>query len=41
MSSQEQPKGFFSSAFVGICVVIATVVVVGGVFIFLLMQQAH
>lgn len=41
MSGQEQQKGFLSSAFGGIVVVIGTVVVVGGIFIFALMQSAH
>jgi hypothetical protein len=40
MSNEEQPKGFLSSAMGGILVVIGTVLVVGGAFIFALVQSA-
>lgn len=41
MSGQEQQKSFVSSAMFGIVVVIGTVLVVGGIFVFALVQSAH
>jgi hypothetical protein len=40
MSNQEQTKGFLASAMGGIVIVIGTVLVVGGIFIFALVQSA-
>ncbi len=40
MSEQESTKGPFSSAFMGVVIVIGTVVVVGGIFVFALISGA-
>lgn len=40
MSEQESTKGPFSSVFMGVVIVIATVAVVGGIFVFALVSGA-
>ncbi len=41
MSEQQSEKSIFSSAFMGIVIVIGTVVVCGGIFVLLLVKSAE